>query len=150
MDFKSRKGQYLTLEQLIIFAMGIVVLTTTAIAYNSARITTKTVTVQDQFTEVGELVLSNVVYAYTAGKKSHLDMEVLFDIPKELSSQAYLVNLTQNGIEVISFEDFDDNVTVSVGTINATVVLNGTASSPNGRAKINYNLSSNTILLGDI
>lgn len=138
------KGQYGIIENVILFSIGLIILTVSFSIFNLLNYRVVSETTNDQFSELGLYIGSAVLQA--AGEGRFFDTATIFlDVPKRISNQLYEINLTHSGIKIISSESQQQSLT-SLYNINASVVnVSGSEISGNGALKMLYTQAGNQI-----
>lgn len=80
-----RKGQYFTLEQMLLFTTGVVITVAIYFSLLAANESIREVAEEDQMKEIGKLVSSQMNRAYI----STSDIVMNVEIPKKISAESY-------------------------------------------------------------
>jgi|GEM_PF-3441891 len=90
-----KKGQYFTIEQMLLFVIGVMI--TIMIYFSLVAIddNIKKMAEEDQMYEIGKMISSEMNRAYLSPKS----IELTFDIPKKISEKGYKVYIENNGAE---------------------------------------------------
>ncbi|MCJ7450128.1 MAG: hypothetical protein MUP58_00085 [Candidatus Nanohaloarchaeota archaeon QJJ-9] len=94
--FNSRKGQYSVIEQVILFGLGIAVLTGFLTTFQNFGEEAKQEAMDRQSRLLAELVRMNIVHLESLGEKS----SIRFSLPEKLAGEGYRINLTDDGVAV--------------------------------------------------
>lgn len=135
-----KKGQYFTLEQMLLFTIGIMITMVIYFSLVTINEAVKDVAEEDQMYEIGKLFSSQINRAYLSPKQILLT----FDIPKKISGEGYKIY-----IENVSS---DYNLTIKVKNkivkipIDSEYNASGMLFSSIGRVKIVK--AENKIIIG--
>ena len=88
------KGQYFTLEQMLLFTIGIVITIAIYFSLVAANEGIRSVAEEDQLNEMGRLVISGMNVAYLSPDEITLVME----IPKKISGKSYNILVEDDGV----------------------------------------------------
>ncbi len=134
---RQMKGQYQIIENVVLFSIGLIILTASFGIFNLLNNRIVSETTNDQFSELGLYVGSAVLQA--AGEGRFFDTATIFlTVPKRISNQLYEINLTHSGVKIISSETQQQSLT-SLYNANASVVnISGFEISGNGALKMLY------------
>jgi hypothetical protein len=94
------KGQYLTLEYLIFFTIGIVMIVSVYYSFSNMNETYKETIMQSQLKMTGELISGMIINAYQASNQTNSTINYTFSIPTRLSSCIYAVSVSNNRLNV--------------------------------------------------
>ncbi len=115
------KGQYLSLEQMILFTVSVVVMVLIYYSFSTLRQEAGTSILEDQLREVSEIAIGGI---QRAGDHYNEDSEVYkrleYDIPKEISGQMYKIDISGGSELNIKTEDGKE-VTRPIGGINENI-----------------------------
>jgi hypothetical protein len=89
------KGQYFTLEQMLLFTIGIVMTVTIYFSLITVHESVKGVAEEDQMHEIGKLISSQINRAYNAPN----EITITFNIPKKISGKGYKIYVEKEGTE---------------------------------------------------
>ncbi|UCG95248.1 MAG: hypothetical protein JSV92_04360 [archaeon] len=107
------KGQYFTLEQMLLFTIGIVMTVTIYFSLVTVNESVKGVAEEDQMYEIGKLISSQISRAYNTPN----EVTLFFNIPKKISGKGYKIYVENEGTEYnLTVELY--NVTMSRKEIN--------------------------------
>lgn len=142
--FENNKGQYLTLEQFVVFVIGIVITLTIFFTFTSIKDKLQKSSEKDQLKEVGQFVVSNIV---TLSNYKNTSAALKLNIPKKISNKNYKLEIKSNRLK-ISFPDRKKEVEVYLEGLNESKNLFGTVYSSKGKIKITKR--ENNIILGRV
>lgn len=112
-----RRGQYFTLEQMLLFTIGIIMTTSIYFTLVNVNQGVENLAVEDQMYEIGDIVSSQINRAYnTPG-----EIKLTFEIPKKISGFGYelwVIEGVQDNLALIT-----RNSTES-GSISVVIPLN--------------------------
>lgn len=138
------KGQYGIIENVILFSIGLIILTVSFSIFNLLNYRIVSETTNDQFSELGLYIGSAVLQA--AGQGRFFDTATIFlDVPKRVSNQLYEINLTHSGIKIISSEAQQQSLTTLYNANVSVVNTSGFEISGNGALNMLYTQSRNQI-----
>ncbi len=120
-----RKGQYQILEQVILFGVGLIILTSVFAIFRLLGDRIGILSVHDNFREVGFLVSSNLIEAYGQGKYFY-NATLTLPAPRIIGNRLYEISLNGHGVHV-NYTDSDVYRSI-VGLYN----INGTGSTLKG------------------
>ena len=133
-----RKGQYLAIEEVLLFGMGIAIFGGTLLLVTDFReeITTKTSVLQ-----LGE-VSQNIANDLTIIRLMGLDSELTSTIPKLIAGSSYTIVGSENSNELLVYTDSGMYVQV-----NTSITVSGTVKSSYGKINIK-NVNQKAIMRG--
>ncbi len=139
----GRKGQIVAVEQLIYFGIGISILIATVGGFNFVEERMVQISKEDQFMEVGELVLTNIQNAYIQGSNLDADYEITLQIPKTLGDDLYHLEFVDNErLVIVPLRNPDNNQSLNLMGLNESITtFSGKANSVRPSVKIKYNPS---------
>lgn len=117
--FKNSKGQYLSLEKMILFTISVVITVSIYFSFSAAgdRIVRKTI--QDQLAEVGEVTASGISEIYPLRGVDYAEIEI--SIPKKISGELYKIMVKGKNIKVTRK---GQEVNINIGNIaEATPII---------------------------
>ena len=142
----NNKGQFITLEQLLYFGIGMTILIATIGGFRFVGNGVEVFSREDQFREVGELVLTNAQNAYIQGTNLNSTYELTFEVPKTITDTSYRMEFVDNKeLLILSLSNLRDNQTLSLIGLNETTVFEGNSNSIRGSVRIKYNPNENII-----
>ena len=89
------KGQYFTVEQMLLFTIGIVITTAIYFSLITVNESVKNLSEEDQMYEIGKLVSSEINRVYN----SPGTVEMWFDIPDKISGEGYRIFVETDGTD---------------------------------------------------
>jgi hypothetical protein len=87
------KGQYLTVEYVIFFAMGIALITAVYFIFYNMSSSLREPSVNIQLQEIGELIRSSIVNVFEASESTNSTIFYNLSIPETLSGCVYAVEI---------------------------------------------------------
>ena len=90
-----KKGQYFVLEQMLLFAIGVVITVALYFSLTGANESVKNLSEEDQMYEVGNLVYSGINRVYLNAGETQLTV----DIPKKISGEGYKIYVEKTASE---------------------------------------------------
>jgi len=128
------KGQYLTIEHVFFFAMGVTMAIMVFVAFSGIADGVRTSSTQAQLEKVGNYIRANVVEAYTAGNSTGSNVTLSLDIPTTLSGSGYEIWANGNMLTLVSGKASTNlNLYGIESTIRSKAVFSGA-----GKIKITY------------
>ncbi len=120
-----RKGQYQIIEQVILFGIGLIILTSVFAIFRLLGDRIGVLSVHDNFREVGFSVSSNLLEATGQGKYFS-NATIKLDVPRIIGNRLYEISLNRHGVHV-NYTDTDAyKAVVGLYNINGTsVALSG-------------------------
>ncbi len=105
------KGQYFTLEQMLLFTTGIVITVAIYFSLVAANESIREVAEVDQMYEIGNLVSSQMNRAYLSPNETTIN----FEIPKKISADTYTIYVETDGV------NYNLNVKLSGKTVTVPI-----------------------------
>ncbi|MDY6770906.1 MAG: hypothetical protein SV186_03030 [Candidatus Nanohaloarchaea archaeon] len=139
MNFTTRKGQYAVVEQVILFALGVAILSGFLTAFNGFSRDVKSDAIQEQSALMAQVVASHTAHLVS----THANGELSFSIPDSLAGENYIINFTDGGVAVIVG---DTSHLSTIYGITETYRLRGSVSSEYETAVIS--IEQDTIKIG--
>ena len=133
----QRKGQMLSLEQMLLFSAGVIITLTVFTIFSNISENVREEAQVDQLNEIGSTISGAL--AVVAGSEQVI-MRVL--IPQKIGGSQYSVDLNSENLTMISGDTRMDIPLEGLGSINS---LSGTISSSAGRIIITKTLNTITI-----
>ena len=117
------KGQYLTLEYVIFFAIGIVMIISVYYSFSDLKDKYEAATTEYQLRMTGELVMGNAIRLFLASNNT--DSKIAYDlkIPSRLSDCIYSISLV-NGFLRLECVDFPIRVDLTSYNFNINIKNN--------------------------
>ena len=138
------KGQYLTIEYVLFFAIGIAMVVAVFYTFTTISNSTKTDASTVQMEKTGELIRDSIVNVYETGNRTNSTINYKLDIPPKLSGQVYTVQYI-TGLNVNSTENYKIGSTLSLYNIN--IKPSAIIYSTKGEVQIRYNCVSKQVEL---
>lgn len=131
----SLKGQYLTLENVLFFSIGLAMALTIYFAFIAISDTTKTSSYEKQLLKSGEFIRDNIVKVFSSASHSNSSISYTIKIPREVSDCIYKITIdkTLN----LNCTTNDIGVTLSLYGINTKIKF-GVLYSSQDYIKISY------------
>lgn len=124
------KGQYFTLEQMLLFTTGIVITIGIYFSLVAANESIREVTKEDQMYEIGKLVSSQMSRVYLLPNETVMNIE----IPKKISTETYNIYVETDGTNYnLTVKLPDRSVKIRIDGIYQAY---GMVSSPSGMISI--------------
>ncbi len=76
------KGQYITLENMFFFAVGIAMVIAIYAAFSSISDSMRSAALQEQLTKEGESIRAGIIKVFTAGNSTNSSISLFLEIPK--------------------------------------------------------------------
>ncbi|MFP4116999.1 MAG: hypothetical protein ACLFQ8_03190 [Candidatus Aenigmatarchaeota archaeon] len=111
----DQKGQYLSLEQMILFTVSVIVMVLIYYSFSTLRQKAGESIIEDQLREVSEIALGGIYRVenqHTDDGKTYKRIE--YDIPKEISGQMYKIDI-RGGEEVHIQSEGGEEVVKPIG-----------------------------------
>ncbi len=89
------KGQYITLENMLFFAIGVVMIITVYAVFSSISDSISSAVVQNQLAKEGENIRAAIVKSFTAGNLTNSTIKFSLGMPRELSGCVYKITATE-------------------------------------------------------
>lgn len=133
---RKRKGQYITLENLFFFAVGVALVITVYAVFSGISENLRSAALQDQLGKEGESMRAGVVRAFLAGNSTSSSVSLSLEIPKTLSGCIYRIAITDGNLIISCMENQASSALNLYGI--ETNVKNGAAYSSSGKINIFY------------
>ncbi|MFB6088833.1 MAG: hypothetical protein ABEK36_03590 [Candidatus Aenigmatarchaeota archaeon] len=143
--FDNRKGQYLTLEQFVVFLIGIVITISIFLTFSSIRDKIEKTSKEDQLKEVGHFVVSGILNVY---KQKDSEITHNLDVPKKIANKNYKLEVEGNELKVYLTGNKDGGISVDLESIEKEIDVFGIVYSSGGKIKITKR--NNNIILGKV
>lgn len=98
---RYRKGQYLSMEQMMLFSLGVILTVSVYISFSSITETITDTVREDQLTEVGNLVRSGIEKAHTTSETGVDYVNISVEIPGRIGGDPYKIKIIENEILVV-------------------------------------------------
>lgn len=92
---KKRKGQYLTLENVLFFSIGLAMALTVFFAFSGISNNVRTTSYEAQLSKAGELIRENIVKVFSAGNRTNSSISITIQIPRDVSGCIYKITLAE-------------------------------------------------------
>ncbi len=129
------KGQYLTIEYVLFFAIGIGMVVVIYFTFVGINDTLREESVTMQLAKTGELIRDSIVTVYEAGNNTDASIEYTLDIPTTLSGHNYFIKYT-DALNINSTENYKIGAVLNVYNININASNN--IYSTKGEIRIRY------------
>ena len=113
------KGQYLTIEYLLFFIIGVVLVTSVYFIFSNVNSIAERNTVISQLNSVGELIRGTIINVYQVSYRTESDIIYNLSIPPKLASCIYTINATTN-LNLNCTHDKSIGVSLSLYNLNIT------------------------------
>ncbi|MFZ3077859.1 MAG: hypothetical protein WA139_05355 [Candidatus Aenigmatarchaeota archaeon] len=138
------KGQYITLENMFFFAVGIAMVIAIYATFSSISDSVRSAALQEQLTKEGESVRAGITRVFIAGNSTNSSISLSLEIPKELSGCGYKITSVGGNLLAGCMDAQAESESLNLYGIDTTV-KNGAAYSSSGKVIIFY--SGGKILL---
>ncbi|RLJ02858.1 MAG: hypothetical protein DRP11_02475 [Candidatus Aenigmatarchaeota archaeon] len=140
----DRKGQMLSLEQMLLFSVGLIIAISIFLTFSWLEKEVRSRTFDDQLREVG-LIVQNGINRVSSTKGFSSDMEFVYNIPEKLNDRFYTMEVDKTKVRVKSG---DTSVDIPLSGANSTFTdIKGFVSSSRGMFKISYDSVSNIVIV---
>ena len=119
------KGQYLTIEYILFFAIGISMIIIVYSMFSSTNSMLREDITRSQLERVGEIIRSNIINIYETSERTESRIAYNLTIPKKLSGCVYMVNVPSETLPggpgtklILRCDDTNTTVTLSLYNIN--------------------------------
>ncbi len=93
------KGQYQILEQVIIFGIGLIILTSVFAIFGMLGEQVNIVAIHDNFKDIGLVEASYIIELYGQGRYFH-NATAKLNVPKVIGNRPYELSINENGVHV--------------------------------------------------
>lgn len=114
------KGQYLTIEYVLFFAIGIAMVVAVYFAFSGINSTVRTSTMQAQLDRTGEMIRGNIVSSFEVSRTTGSMIVNEVRIPTSLSGCVYQINVIGNNLDLNCTQDMRIGSVISLYNINTT------------------------------
>ncbi len=144
---KTFRGQYQILEQVVLFGIGLIILTSVFSIFSLLGDRISLVSTHDNFQEIGLSVVSNLVEAYGQGKYFY-NASLKLSVPRVVGSSVYQLSINNNGVHVNATDTDAYRASSGVYNINRTAgIMRGAELSTQSPLKIVfYNSTKEAVL----
>jgi len=94
------KGQYLTLEYLIFFMIGVFLIISIYFSFSSLNENYRKSMLENQLQMTGELISGAIINVYEASNLTNSSINYTLKIPTKLSNCIYSVNISKNMLNI--------------------------------------------------
>jgi hypothetical protein len=94
------KGQYLTMEYLIFFMIGVFMIVSVYLSFSNMNEIYKNSIMQNQLQMTGELISGTIISIYEISNSTNSSINYSLSIPTKLSSCVYAINVTSVGLVI--------------------------------------------------
>lgn len=112
------KGQYLTIEYVIFFAIGIAMIVGVYLTFSGINDNLREDSMIMQLEKTNELIRDAIVNVYEAGTRTESKIQYKLSIPTTLSGKTYAVRYSNGNINTNSTENFKIGSVLNVYNIN--------------------------------
>ncbi len=88
---KLQKGQYLTLENIFFFSIGLAMALTVFFAFSGISDNVRTASYEKQLIKAGELIRENIVRVFSVGNSTNSSIALTIKIPRDVSGCIYKI-----------------------------------------------------------
>lgn len=138
------KGQYLTLESMFFFAIGVAMVIATYAVFSGISDSMRSAALQEQLAKEGESIRAGIARVFMAGNTTNSTINLSLEIPRRLSGCEYKISSANDKLYVSCTDGQADGVSLNLYGIE-TRVKNDAAYSSSGGINILY--SNGNILI---
>ena len=131
------KGQYITLENMFFFAVGIAMVIAIYAVFSNISDSMRSAALQDQLEKEGENIRSGIVKTYTAGNSTNSTITLSMEIPKQLSGCNYKITADAKSLYMNCADESINSNAINLYGIE-TRIKNGALYSSSGKIDIFY------------
>ncbi|MBI4168217.1 MAG: hypothetical protein HY515_04650 [Candidatus Aenigmarchaeota archaeon] len=144
---KTFRGQYQILEQVVLFGIGLIILTSVFSIFSLLADRINLFSTHDNFQEAGLSVVSNLVEVYGQGRYFY-NASLKLSVPRVVGGSVYQLSINDNGVHVNATGTDAYRATSGVYNINRTAgVMRGAELSTQSPLRIIfYNLTKEAVL----
>ncbi len=144
---KTFRGQYQILEQVVLFGIGLIILTSVFSIFSLLGDRISLFSTRGNFQEIGLSVVSNMVEVYGQGRHFY-NASLKISVPRVVGGVVYQLSINDNGVHVNATDTDAYRATSGVYNINRTaVVMRGAELSTQSPLRIVfYNLTKSAAL----
>lgn len=140
---RPHKGQYITLENMLFFAVGIFMIITVYTIFSGVSDSIRSAVVENQLAKEGESIRAGIVKVFVAGNSTNSTIRFSLDIPRRLSDCYYKITATENSLRIICADNTHPQ-TLNLYGIETRIKYDAVYSSS---ARVNINYAGGSILL---
>lgn len=112
------KGQYLTIEYVMFFAIGIVMVMGVYMLFMNIHTSVREDSIVSQLDKTNELVRDSIVKIYESGSTTNSIITYNLSIPVRLSGHVYGIKIINNNINLNATEDYKIGSVLNLYNIN--------------------------------
>ena len=94
------KGQYLTMEYLLFFMIGVFMIISVYFSFSNMNETYRNSILQNQLQMTGELISGTIINVYEISNSTNSSINYSLSIPSKLSNCVYAINVTTIGLNL--------------------------------------------------
>jgi hypothetical protein len=128
------KAQYLTLEYLIFFMIGVFLIISVYISFSNINDIYRNSLMQNQLKMIGELISGTIINVYEASNSTNSSINYSLTMPTKLSGCIYAINATINGLNINCINV--PNTGIVLTSYNFNISNKNTIYSTNGLLKL--------------
>ena len=128
------KGQYLTIEYLIFFTIGVVLIISVYFSFSNINETYRDNLMKSQLKMTGELISGTIINIYEASNNTNSRINYTLSIPTKLSTCIYMVNVISNKLNLNCTNI--PNIGIALTLYNFNIVNQNIIYSTNGLIKL--------------
>ena len=118
------KGQYLTLEYIIFFGIGLILIISVYYAFSDINTKYEKATTEYQLRMTGEMIIGNIIRLHEASNYTGTRIEYSLQIPERLSNCIYSVRITGNYLMLECLEGLPLGVDLTLYNFNIKIKNN--------------------------
>jgi hypothetical protein len=138
------KGQYLTLENVFFFAVGVALVIAVYAVFSAMSENMRSAVLQDQLAKEGEGIRASVAKVFAAGNSTNSTIRLSLSIPRQLSGCDYKITVGGGGIRLNCLNGQGSSGSLNLYGIDTTINIGAVYSNAE---KINILYSNGKILL---
>ena len=113
------KGQYLTVEYLIFFMLGVFMIVSVYFTFSNMNEIYRNSTIQSQLRMTGELISGAVINVYEASASTNSTVNYTLPIPAKLSGCIYEINILDNNLN-LNCSNVENGIALTLYNFNTT------------------------------
>jgi hypothetical protein len=94
------RGQYLTIEYVIFFMIGVFMIISVYFIFSNINDTYRNSIMQNQLQMVGELISGAIINVYETSNSTNSSINYNLSIPTKVSTCIYSINVTNSGLNI--------------------------------------------------
>lgn len=149
-QFPSNKGQYILIEHMLYFALGVIIFSSSFYTFTKVRDRISIYSTREVFKNIANYVTNQIVRIYTIGKEMNTSkpVEITLSLPQKVNGQYYRLIIQGNQTKIFSLRDPKISYTMSLYNLERSVEINGTIDSRvSDRFTLKYMKFENKIIL---